>query len=937
VADQDVILGVRVEFKGSDDGAVEKTAQSYELLARNFKEYQDAHKKGLEDLAKMNKKLDEEKQAAERLGISVDELREREAKRREDLEKLMTTMSQLDKATAKYNETISLLSKSLEAGDITGKKYSEMMAKATEEHKKAISKGKETTGVFASLGKFIMGKVAVVLSLAGAFLKLYETFKEGFFHYIEEERRIRGIIGLMETFGGASSEQVKAVHEWAEGMQKVGVSTSEAYQHLQHMIPAAGSAENAMRAVGLAMDIAATTGRDLSTVQRGLEMLMLGNTYALTSVRGGLFGLADGSKGATEALRELNEMYGGTNRLLDDHKRTVDMVASAWDNLKDRMGKEVATLMDVGIWLGEITNGFHDFYGALHRAQVLGVIKGQVADAAGAFKSWSALVKESRGELEHLNSETAHLASLKHRGLISETEYNEKLAQNKDRLKAVNAQLKGRTTLMEAMQKKLYDMKGMDLPHAPGVSDKGREAEDEKADAEYDKAKAKASAEAKELERIREQARRTVQQEEMRYDSASRREAGDAARDKLAAALGMPRVSDMEQAMQEYAALRTKEAGLEIKALETAHKARVKEIEKNTKAETAARQDALGLESGSYEKNQLGVVKKAEADITKAKLQALAVRAKAEKEAQANTDRDEEAREELHQKKMADVTKAGEAFEAQVVKIATAKNEKARKAEQEKAKLLLQQWLTAIQDAADKEVDIEKLKAAALGQIDEETTKSRIMSAMGYVDSAMGLASTLFEHSKAVQIALAVASGARAVVEALPNYYLAAIAAATAAAEIVKIEQTEIGSGAGSSSVGGGNTTTTESTPTHYNVSGRGSKRKPRGFDNPESDAYAEEEGSVWAEDYLHYATRGFARTMAKGFPAMAQNITNTTSTAISSTTNNSPRIIVPPLNAAQAYVNRKSLQNTMRQAEIDTKRSYPGRQSRKVGSARRT
>jgi len=127
---------------------------------------------------------------------------------------------------------------------------------------------------------------------------------------------------------------------------------------------------------------------------------------------------------------------------------------------------------------------------------------------------------------------------------------------------------------------------------------------------------------------------------------------------------------------------------------------------------------------------------------------------------------------------------------------------------------------------------LEKYNNADLA-LDTATNKAKAQNALVYAQASAGLSAALFGQNKALAIAETIINTASAVVEALPNYVLAAIVAATGAAEIAKIESTDYSGG--------------------------------RGFDDPESDKAAYFAGRRWAKDMIAQASAGFNEGLGGG------------------------------------------------------------------------
>lgn len=129
---------------------------------------------------------------------------------------------------------------------------------------------------------------------------------------IEDSAAQAELARTLKQSTGATDAAVKATEDWisAQGVA-LGVTDDELRPALAKLVRQTGDVEKAQKALGLAMDIAAATGKPLATVSTSIEKALGGQTNALAKLDPSLKSLIKDGMSAEEAMAALNEKFGG--------------------------------------------------------------------------------------------------------------------------------------------------------------------------------------------------------------------------------------------------------------------------------------------------------------------------------------------------------------------------------------------------------------------------------------------------------------------------------------------------------------------------------------------------------------------------------------------------------------------------------------------------
>jgi hypothetical protein len=193
----------------------------------------------------------------------------------------------------------------------------------------------------------------------------------------------------------ATDKQIAANEDWISQQGKLlGISDDELRPSIQRLVTQTGSLTKAQEGAALAMDIAAATGKPLSTVTEAIAKAYGGNTAALAKLDPKLKGLIKGGLDAEGAMSVLADTFGGAattkantaqgqfQRLQLQLSETKETIGAA---LLPIIEKILPVLTSFGNWASENTGVFLTVGGAIAG------IAAAVLLVNGAITVWTAL------------------------------------------------------------------------------------------------------------------------------------------------------------------------------------------------------------------------------------------------------------------------------------------------------------------------------------------------------------------------------------------------------------------------------------------------------------------------------------------------------------------------------------------------------------------
>ncbi|NDB67547.1 MAG: hypothetical protein EB015_05970 [Methylocystaceae bacterium] len=180
--------------------------------------------------------------------------------------------------------------------------------------KKKLDDGsKEVEGFGGKLEKF--GKVAAAAFAAAAVAAAAYAGKlaiEGVKAAIEDEAAQNRLANALKNVTGATDAQIASVEKQISKLSfATGIADDQLRPAFQRLATATGSLETANKALNLALDISAATGRSVEQVSNALGKAYEGNTGALAKLGVGLSTAEIKSMGLDATMNQLSKTFGG--------------------------------------------------------------------------------------------------------------------------------------------------------------------------------------------------------------------------------------------------------------------------------------------------------------------------------------------------------------------------------------------------------------------------------------------------------------------------------------------------------------------------------------------------------------------------------------------------------------------------------------------------
>jgi len=192
---------------------------------------------------------------------------------------------------------------------------------------------------------------------------------------------------------GATQKQVAASEAWiAQTALATGVADDQLRPALGSLARATGDVGKAQGSMGVALDVAAATGKDVTTVAAAMAKGYAGNTGALGKLLPGLDKATLKSGDMTKIMAEMSKMTGGTAAAAADTAAgKMQRAAVAMDEVKETAGAALQPVLDK---LGQMLGGIAKF--AQENAGAMQAIVVVIGILAGAILVLNAVMKVAR-------------------------------------------------------------------------------------------------------------------------------------------------------------------------------------------------------------------------------------------------------------------------------------------------------------------------------------------------------------------------------------------------------------------------------------------------------------------------------------------------------------------------------------------------------------
>jgi hypothetical protein len=165
------------------------------------------------------------------------------------------------------------------------------------------------------------------------------------------------LANTLRKTAGATSASVAATEDWiSKTALATGVADDQLRPALGALSRATGDVGTSQKAMGVALDVAAATGKDVTTVAAALAKGYGGNTGALKKLVPGLDAATVKSGNMTKIMAELSKMTGGTAaKAANSAAGKMQRAALAMDEVKESAGAALLPVLEkLGGILGQV-------------------------------------------------------------------------------------------------------------------------------------------------------------------------------------------------------------------------------------------------------------------------------------------------------------------------------------------------------------------------------------------------------------------------------------------------------------------------------------------------------------------------------------------------------------------------------------------------------
>jgi len=207
------------------------------------------------------------------------------------------------------------------AAEFRGKKAFKEAAKATSSLDKAVNKlGKQVASVFAASKVIAYGKASVKA-------------------FVEDERSVSQLATAVKNLGLAFAQP--EINNYISKLESTtGILDDQLRPAFQSLLTTTGSLTKSQELLGLAIEGARGSGKDLTTVAQDLAQAYVGNTRGLRKYNLGLTQAQLKTASFTEIQQKFQQQFSGANAAyLATYAGKLDVLKVASDRAKEAIGK----------------------------------------------------------------------------------------------------------------------------------------------------------------------------------------------------------------------------------------------------------------------------------------------------------------------------------------------------------------------------------------------------------------------------------------------------------------------------------------------------------------------------------------------------------------------------------------------------------------------
>jgi hypothetical protein len=206
------------------------------------------------------------------------------------------------------------------------------------------------------MGGLAQGALAAGAAIAGAAVVAWDLATAA----AEDADQADQLAGALRRVTGASDAQIASVEDLITQLSlATGVADSELRPAFQRLATTTGSIQEATELLGLAMDIAAQTGKPLATVATALGKAAQGSSAPLAKLTGIVLDGDKGAKAWAENQRKLTDRFGGAaQEKANTYAGKAQRIANAFSEAQEAVGEQLLPyLEDFADWISSPDGG----------------------------------------------------------------------------------------------------------------------------------------------------------------------------------------------------------------------------------------------------------------------------------------------------------------------------------------------------------------------------------------------------------------------------------------------------------------------------------------------------------------------------------------------------------------------------------------------------
>jgi hypothetical protein len=225
-------------------------------------------------------------------------------------------------------------------------------AKATFTGKKAFKEAETATQKLSKSAKTLGRNLGIAFSTTAIIAYSKASVKA----FVADDNAARSLSMTLKNLGLESGGAALGVNNFISELEKsTGVLDDELRPAMDRLLRATGSVTDSQKLLGLALDISAGTGKNLTQVSQGLQKAYLGNNASLGRLGVGLSKTELTSSSFLDIQARLTTLFAGqASSAAESYAGQLNKLTVAGNNAKEVIGKGIVQA------LTESSNGFGD-------------------------------------------------------------------------------------------------------------------------------------------------------------------------------------------------------------------------------------------------------------------------------------------------------------------------------------------------------------------------------------------------------------------------------------------------------------------------------------------------------------------------------------------------------------------------------------------------